>query len=100
MTKFPTAFTILLALIIVVAALTWIVPAGQYERAFNDTLGREAPALGAYAEVEPNPRRSTTIGTAKPSAWLGSTAGYATVVAANRGERHKCLDQHISVYVT
>jgi uncharacterized ion transporter superfamily protein YfcC len=35
MKKFPTAFTILFGLIVVVAALTWIVPAGQYERAMN-----------------------------------------------------------------
>lgn len=56
MKKFPTAFTILFALIVVVAALTWIIPAGQYERAFSETLGREAPVPGTYAEVEPNPQ--------------------------------------------
>jgi uncharacterized ion transporter superfamily protein YfcC len=56
MKKFPTAFTILFVLIAVVAALTWIIPAGQYERAFSETLGREAPVPGTYAEVEPNPQ--------------------------------------------
>ena len=30
MKKFPTAFTIPVALIVVVAALTWILPAGHY----------------------------------------------------------------------
>ena len=40
MKKFPTAFTILFGLIVVVAALTWIIPAGQYERAMNETLGK------------------------------------------------------------
>ena len=30
--RFPTAYTILFLLIIFVAALTWIVPAGEYER--------------------------------------------------------------------
>jgi uncharacterized ion transporter superfamily protein YfcC len=54
--KFPTAFTILFVLIAVVAVLTWIIPAGQYERALNETLGREAPVPGTYAEVEPNPQ--------------------------------------------
>ena len=29
--KFPTAFTILFLLIIVVVIATWVVPAGQYE---------------------------------------------------------------------
>jgi uncharacterized ion transporter superfamily protein YfcC len=56
MKKFPTAFTILFGLIVVVAALTWIIPAGQYERAMNETLGKEAPVPGTYAEVEPNPQ--------------------------------------------
>ena len=56
MKKFPTAFTILFALIVVVAALTWIIPAGQYERAMNETLGREAPVPGTYAQVEQNPQ--------------------------------------------
>lgn len=54
MKKFPTAFTILFGLIVVVAALTWIIPAGQYERALNPTLGKEAPVPGTYHQVEPN----------------------------------------------
>ncbi|WP_299130150.1 YfcC family protein [uncultured Amaricoccus sp.] len=56
MKKFPTAFTILFGLIVLVAALTWIIPAGQYERAMNETLGKEAPVPGTYAQVEPNPQ--------------------------------------------
>ena len=56
MKKFPTAFTILFGLIVVVAALTWIIPAGQYQRAMNETLGKEAPVPGTYALVEPNPQ--------------------------------------------
>ncbi len=56
MKRFPTAFTILFALIVVVAALTWIIPAGQYERVMNETLGREAPVPGTYTQVEPNPQ--------------------------------------------
>lgn len=54
--KFPTAFTILFVLIAVVAALTWIVPAGQYERALNPALGREAPVPGTYARAEAAPQ--------------------------------------------
>ena len=55
MKKFPTAFTILFVLIIIVAALTWIIPAGQYQRAMNATLGKVAPVPGTYALVAPNP---------------------------------------------
>jgi len=56
MKKFPTAFTILFALIVIVAALTWIIPAGEYQRAFNETLGKDAPVPGTYTQVEPNPQ--------------------------------------------
>jgi uncharacterized ion transporter superfamily protein YfcC len=54
--RFPTAFTILFALIALVAVLTWIIPAGQYKRALNEALGQEAPVPGTYQEVEPNPQ--------------------------------------------
>src|SRR3546814_9114342 len=33
---FPTAFTILFGLIIVVAVLTWIIPAGQYDTVYSE----------------------------------------------------------------
>ncbi len=54
--KFPTAFTILFVLIAMVAALTWIIPAGEYERVFNEALGKDAPVPGTFATVEPNPQ--------------------------------------------
>ncbi|SFK94793.1 Uncharacterized membrane protein YfcC, ion transporter superfamily [Shimia haliotis] len=54
--RFPTAYTILFALIVVVAALTWIVPAGVYDMAPNATLGRDAPVPGTYHTVEPSPQ--------------------------------------------
>ncbi|HLW29149.1 MAG TPA: hypothetical protein VKY54_15575 [Kiloniellales bacterium] len=47
--KFPTAYTILFGLIIFVAILTWIIPAGQYERAYNEELGRDAPVAGTFS---------------------------------------------------
>ena len=53
--RFPTAFTILFALIAIVAALTWIIPAGQYDRQLNEALGQEAPVPGTYHEVEFEP---------------------------------------------
>ena len=54
--KFPTAYTILFLLIIFVAALTWIIPAGSYDRAMNATVGREIAIAGTYQEVDPNPQ--------------------------------------------
>ncbi len=54
--RFPTAYTILFGLIIVVAALTWIIPAGQYDRVENEEVGREVAIPGTYHEVDPNPQ--------------------------------------------
>jgi len=53
---FPTAYTILFALIVIVAALTWIIPAGQYDRAMNEEVGREIAVPGTYQTVEANPQ--------------------------------------------
>jgi uncharacterized ion transporter superfamily protein YfcC len=54
--KFPTAYTILFGLIIVVAAATWIVPAGQYDRQKSEALGKDVPVPGTYKQVEPTPQ--------------------------------------------
>ena len=53
---FPTAYTILFLLIIFVAALTWIIPAGQYNREMNEEVGREVAVPGTYQTVEANPQ--------------------------------------------
>ena len=55
--SFPTAFTILFVLILVVAALTWVIPAGEFDRVLNEELGEETPVPGTYHEVESNPQR-------------------------------------------
>lgn len=54
--RFPTAYTILFALVIAMAALTWIVPAGEYERATNEALGKDVPVPGSYQLVEAAPQ--------------------------------------------
>lgn len=54
--RFPTAFTILFGLIILVAALTWVIPAGQYQRVQDATLNREVPVVGTYALTESAPQ--------------------------------------------
>lgn len=54
--KFPSAYTILFGLIAFMALLTWLVPAGQYDRQMNETLGREVPVTGTYQLVEGDPQ--------------------------------------------
>lgn len=67
--RFPTAYTILFALIIVVAALTWIIPAGKYDRVMNEEVGREVAVPGTYQTVDPNPQGFVDV-------MLAPTAGF------------------------
>ena len=59
--SFPTAFTILFGLIILVAILTWIIPAGEFDRVKNEELGRDVPVPGTYHEVDANPQRLRVV---------------------------------------
>ncbi len=54
--RFPSAFTILFGLIVLVAALTWIIPAGQYARVASEVLGKDVPVAGSYAPTDANPQ--------------------------------------------
>ncbi len=54
--RFPSAFTILFGLIVLAAVLTWIIPAGRYERVASSMLDRDVPVAGTYATVEANPQ--------------------------------------------
>ena len=67
--RFPTAYTILFALIILVAGLTWIIPAGRFDRVENEAVGREVAVAGTYKTVEANPQGFIDI-------LLAPTAGF------------------------
>jgi uncharacterized ion transporter superfamily protein YfcC len=51
--QLPSAYTILFALIVLTAILTWIIPAGQYD--LNPDDG--APIPGTYHEIDAHPQR-------------------------------------------
>ena len=53
---FPSAFTILFILILIVAALTWVIPAGQYDRVPSELLGKDVPVAGSYKLTESSPQ--------------------------------------------
>ena len=53
---FPSAFTILFVLIIIVAALTWVIPAGQYDRVPSELLGKDVPVAGSYKLTDSYPQ--------------------------------------------
>lgn len=50
--RMPTAYTILFLLLILVAAATWVIPAGTYQRAGEE----ETPVAGTYQETEQQPQ--------------------------------------------
>ena len=50
--EFPSAFTILFLLLIVIAAATWLIPAGSY-----DYTATGEPIPGTYHQVPANPQR-------------------------------------------
>ena len=54
--KFPSAYTILMILTVLMAILTWVIPAGQYQMETNETLGRMVPMVGTYQTVDSNPQ--------------------------------------------
>ena len=54
--RLPHTFTIILSLIILMAVLTWIMPAGKFDRKFDEATGREVVVAGTYHNVESNPQ--------------------------------------------
>ncbi|MCG9749788.1 YfcC family protein [Vibrio brasiliensis] len=54
--KFPSAYTILMLLTVVMAILTWTIPGGQYQMESNETLGRMVPMVGTYHSIDANPQ--------------------------------------------
>lgn len=54
--KLPSVYTILFLLTVLIAALTWVVPAGQYDMANNELLGKLVPVSGSYHQVESSPQ--------------------------------------------
>lgn len=54
--KIPNTFTILFLLIALFSILTFVLPAGKYDRIENEQLGREVPIPGSYKIVEASPQ--------------------------------------------
>ena len=54
--KMPHIFVLLFGLIVVAAIMTWIVPAGQFDRAPIEGTMVEGVVAGTYHTVEQNPQ--------------------------------------------
>ena len=53
--RFPNPLVLLTACIILAAALSWIVPAGQFERRADPATGRQVVVAGTYHRVDARP---------------------------------------------
>ena len=53
--KMPNAFVTLFIIIFIVAVLTWIIPAGQYEYV-DPNASRLQPIAGTYSRAEQTPQ--------------------------------------------
>lgn len=53
--KTPHVLLILAVLLLAASALTWLIPAGSYQRAFNEATGQTVVLPGSFAYTEPAP---------------------------------------------
>jgi uncharacterized ion transporter superfamily protein YfcC len=93
--RFPSAYTILFILIIVVAVATWIVPAGQY-----DVNEAGEPLPGTYHPVDSNPQRILADGLmAIVNGTFGIQADDGTISVYNSGDLYGAIDVAFFVLV-
>ncbi len=53
--RLPHPLVLLVGFVLAAAALTWVVPAGEYERRDDPVTGRQVVVPGTYRTVEPSP---------------------------------------------
>jgi uncharacterized ion transporter superfamily protein YfcC len=53
--RFPHPMTLLVACIAIAAVLTWVLPAGEYDRARDEATGRDVVVAGTYHRVAAQP---------------------------------------------
>jgi uncharacterized ion transporter superfamily protein YfcC len=91
----PSAYTILFLLIIVVAFLTWIIPAGQY-----DLDAEGAPIPGTYHSVPSNPQRIVRDSLLAPINGLyGIEGADGSISFYNSGELFGAIDVALFILV-
>ncbi|HXV44085.1 MAG TPA: YfcC family protein, partial [Anaerolineae bacterium] len=93
--EFPTAYTILFLLIILIAAATWFIPAGSYD---YDEEG--SPIPGTYHAVEPNPQKLLSSALKAPIAGMYGIEGEdGSVDVWNTGDLFGAIDVALFILV-
>lgn len=91
---FPTAFTILALLIVVVALLTYIIPAGKYDLDENGS-----PIPGTYKQVEPQPQGIPDIVLAPINGMYGVQDDTGNINVYNSGDLYGAIDVALFVLI-
>jgi len=84
---FPTAYTVLALLLVVIAILTYFIPAGQYNL---DADG--APIPGTYHQVTPNPQGLTSTLMAPVNGMYGIKDAAGSISIYNTGGLYGAID--------
>lgn len=93
--KFPTAYTVLFILLILVVIATWLIPAGQYDKNADGE-----PIPGSYHEVEQNPQRIITDGLLAPvNGMYGIQGEDGSISVYNSGSLYGAIDVALFVLV-
>jgi uncharacterized ion transporter superfamily protein YfcC len=93
--QFPTAYTILFLLLIIVVIATWFIPAGKYE---VDDEG--APVPGTYHEVERNPQKLISDTLLAPIEGMYGLQGEdGSVSVYNTGDLYGAIDVSLFVLI-
>jgi uncharacterized ion transporter superfamily protein YfcC len=87
MFKFPHTLSIITVIIIIMAILTYILPAGKFERKYDETLERELVVPNTYKVVEQNPQGYTAVLTSflKGIMQASEIIGYVLIVGGVYG---------------
>jgi uncharacterized ion transporter superfamily protein YfcC len=92
---FPTAFTILFLLLVLIAAATWVIPAGSY-----DYTEDGEPIPGTYHPVDPNPQALLSSTLKGPiNGMYGIEAEDGSVDVWNYGELFGAIDVAMFVLI-
>ena len=93
--KFPTAYTVLFLLLILVVIATWFIPAGQYDKNEDGE-----PIPGSYHEVEQNPQKIIADGLMAPvNGMYGLEGEDGSVSVYNVGALYGAIDVALFVLV-
>ncbi|HID54124.1 MAG TPA: hypothetical protein EYP41_19060, partial [Anaerolineae bacterium] len=93
--KFPTAYTVLFILLVLVVIATWFIPAGQYDKSEDGE-----PIPGSYHSAPQNPQRIIADGLLAPvNGMYGLQAEDGAVSIYNFGSLYGAIDVALFVLI-